>query len=86
MNIAADRCVKTIGENVSANDRRQVLIKLINIRHSAAKHDDIRIDDVDDAGETTTKARNISLIGRPSPLVTRSHGSDHLRRTQGDVH
>ena len=85
MHIAANRRVKTIGKDISANNRRKVGIELVDIGHTPTEHDDVRIDNIDDTGKAATQAPDISFIGRPGRRLTRPHGGNHLLRTQGNV-
>ena len=56
--------VRTTSENIQLREeRRHALVERLDVRHAAAQHDDVRVDDVDDRGERAGKAFLVALQG-----------------------
>src|SRR5260221_1168550 len=50
-----------VGENVARPAARHLAVEPLDVRHAAAKHDDIGVEDVDHAGERTCEALDVAL-------------------------
>ena len=58
-------CVwKTIGKDVWTAAGRQIAIEPFEVREAAAEDDDLRVEDVDDAGQRPAEARFVALQRR----------------------
>src|SRR5260221_1483521 len=53
-----------VGENMARPAARHLAVEPLDVRHAAAKHDDIGIEDVDHAGERACEALDVALEGR----------------------
>jgi len=56
-----DFVVDDVGKNMSCAVRRQIAVQPLHFRQAAAKHDDLWIEDVDDARQGTSQAGFVAL-------------------------
>ena len=58
-----DLRVKNVRKNVWTATGRQVAVEALQVGEPAAEHDDLRIENVDDAGQRPSESRFVALQG-----------------------
>ena len=69
MMIASDRCFKSFSKNMRRNFFIQSHVDFFNIRHAAAQHNDIWIENINEHGKGARQSTLIVLKCHNSPLI-----------------
>ena len=74
--------IDRIGKNVGCTARRQVAVQPLHVGQAAAEHDDLWVEDVDDAGQRPSQAVFVAAQGGFAGGVARSRAAARMRNVR----